>query len=181
MGQAIIQGRSIPIQGRLLPTGKIEGGPLLYVKPFKWEAENLHVRVTTFPSGERLISPPGALDTQILRGYGGYYKEGIELEGIQQIFYTLTSAHAHTRVRLINSTSLKAQNTSPPLGGKKGPLTVLFNPCPTEEEYLSLPGAIAAGYAQLLVISEGEKVVLTSFLCEPVPGHPTFVNVYFQP
>ena len=116
-----------------------------------------------------------------MRGYGGYYKEGVALDEIQQIYYALTPSHSQTKVRLYSSSYLKEQHTSPPQGGKECDYDVMFSPLPQEEEYLTLPGAIAAGYAHLSVSTEVHTTLFRSYLCEPVPGHNTFVNIYFKP
>ena len=181
IGKGITQGHAFPIQGNTFPTGKIKGGPLLYIKPFQCEETHHLERVTTFPSGDTLVSPPGILNALVLRGYGGYYKEGSDLESIQQIYYHLTSTHTQTRVRLFNSAALQKNLTPPPHGGQLAQQKIIFHPLPREEEYLSLPGALAAGYAKLMVEADGENVLFTSFLCRPVSDHPTLINVHFKP
>lgn len=157
IGHGVHQGESFVIQGTTLPSGKLNMTNPLYVKPFLIQTQNYQERQTTLISGQVLTSPPGILDTPVLHGYGGYYKEGIPLEEIQQVSYTLTSAQTQTQVRLA--------------------LTGLSQP---KEEILSLPGALAAGYAKLKVTTEFGELMFSSFLCERVLGHPTWVNVYFR-
>lgn len=180
IGRGVHGGEPFIFYGNRLPFGEIELKKPLYIKPFLCEMGHYQERVTTLPSGMVLRSPPGAVDTQILRGYGGYYKLGVGLEEIQQVYYSLTSTHGRTRVQLINSTTLQEQRTPPPKGGKLFDYGVQFNPVPLEEEYLSLPGALAAGYGKLSVTSELGVTVFSSFLCEGVPGLPGLVNVYFR-
>lgn len=181
MGRGVYQGESFHFDGKTLPHGHIEIGHPLYFKPFKVDTDNHQERTTTLASGQILTSPPGALDAQVLRGYGGYYKEGIAPEEIQQVYYSLTSTHTQTRVRLFTSSTLHEQHTSPPNGGRDFHRDVIFNPSIQEEEYLSLSGAIATGYARLTVSTDWGKIQFLSYLCESVSGHPTFVNVYFHP
>lgn len=177
IGRGIHQGETFTFHGKNLPMGKIECGNPLYIKPFRIESQNHQVRQTTLPSGQILTSPPGILDARVLRGYGGYYKEGIAIEEIQQVYYSLTSTHSHTRVRLYSSSTLRENQTPPPLGGKD----IIFNTHPIEEESLTLPGALAAGYAHFFVTTDCGQNQFRSFLVEPVPGHTTLMNVYFKP
>lgn len=179
IGRGVCEGESFVFYGDTLPSGKIEVQSPLYIKPFRCESSNYQERMTTLPSGMILRSPPGTLDTQTLRGYGGYYKTGIALEDIQQVYYSLTSTHRDTRVRLINSTTLQRQHTPPPHGGQLFDERIHFSPL-REEEYLSLPGALAAGYGRLVVRSDFGETTFSSFLCETVPGFPGLVNVYFR-
>jgi hypothetical protein len=180
MGRGLHQGNSFVFYGETLPLGKLEIDSPLYVKPFKIESQNVQERTTTLPSGEILTSPPGVLDTRVLRGYGGYYKEGVAVDEIQQIYYALTPSHSQTRIRLFSSSHLQEEHIPPPLGGKGLSGNVTFGPH-REEELLTLSGAIAAGYAHLSVIMETHTILFRSYLCEAVPGHHTFVNVYFRP
>jgi len=173
-------GESFTFYGNSLPFGEIQIPHPLYTKPFNVELAHYQERLTTLLEGQVLRSPPGALDTQFLRGYGGYYKEGAHLEDIQQIYYHLTSKGRRTRVCLMTSTTLYDQRTPPPLGGEIVDYTVQFIPTLRKEEYLSLPGAIAAGYAQLSVSSELGIHTFSSYLCESVSGFPNLVNVCFQ-
>jgi hypothetical protein len=177
IGRGVHEGKSFVFYGDTLPFGKIEMTHPLYIKPFSCELLNYQERMTTLHSGMVLRSPPGVLDTQILRGYGGYYKQGIRLEDMQQVYYNLTSTHRQTRVRLINSTTLCEQQTPPPQGGQVFDYRVQFNPL-REEEYLSFPAALAAGYGRISVTSDLGVTVLTSFLCESVSAN--VVNVYFR-
>jgi hypothetical protein len=143
--------------------------------------ENSHqVHLTTVVEGHVLASPPGVLNTKVLRGYGGYYQPGSLLCDVEQVYYALTSNYDQTRIRLYSSAALRAQHTPAPRGGKEFGGEVLFSPIPQEEEYLSLTGALAAGYAHLSVATEWGKMTYASYLCEPVPGYPTFVNVHFK-
>ncbi|MBA3813257.1 MAG: hypothetical protein H0X26_02000 [Alphaproteobacteria bacterium] len=180
IGRGLHNGESFVFYDTTLPFGKIEVPKPLYIKPFSCELANYQERLTSLPSGMVLRSPPGVLDTQILRGYGGYYKQGIVLQDISQVYYSLTSTHRQTKARLVNSSSLYEQHTPPPHGGKAFDYKVQFNPL-SEEEYLSLPGALAAGYGRIVVTSDIGTTVFTSFLCESVPGFPNEVNVYYSP
>ncbi len=181
VGQGVHQGKPFTFFGKALPQGQIEGEDLIYTKPFYVEKNSHLERRTTVMSGQVLTSPPGILDASLLRGYGGYYKEGTPLEDIEQVYYSLTSSHTHTQVRLFKSSTLQEQHTPPPKGGHALNQHILFSPEPREEEYLSLPGAIAAGYAHISLSTEWGQVRFSSFLCEAIPGHPHFVNIYFQP
>jgi len=181
LGRALHQGQYMDICDNILSCGQMEVKTPLYLKPFQTESQNHLVRTTTLPSGQVLTSPPGAIDTQALRGYGGYYKEGIVLNEIQQIYYGLTSTQQQTRVKLYSSFTLQELGSPPPIGGKGFNQNVIFDPPPREEEYLSLPGAIAAGYAHISILTEWGTVSFSSFLCESVPGHLSLVNVYFKP
>jgi len=180
IGRGVYAGETFIFYGNRLPFGEMILKNPLYLKPFNCEVGNYQERMTSLSSGQVLRSPPGALDTQFLRGYGGYYKPGIALEDIQQVYYTITSTHRQTRVRLVNSTTLQEQHTSPPHGGQAFNYQVQFIPTLLEEEYLSLPGALASGYAHLSVTSELGITSFSSFLCEPIPGLPNLVNVYFR-
>ena len=177
IGHGIYRGKPFTFWGKTLPSGRLEIGQTIYVKPFRVESQNHQERHTTFASGQILTSPPGILDARILRGYGGYYKEGIALDKIQQIYYSLTSTHNHTRVRLVSSSTLQQQQILPPQGG----MGILFNPDPQKEEYLTLPAALAAGYAHINVSTELGETQFSSFLCEPIHGDTTLINVYFTP
>ena len=180
IGRGVKEGESFVFYGKTLPFGEIKSANPLYIKPFNVEQANYQERLTTLLEGQVLRSPPGALDTQFLRGYGGYYKEGVSLEDIQQVYYHLTSTGQQTRVRLMNSTTLKEQHTPPPHGGQAFDYGVQFIPTLREEEYLSLTGALAAGYGKLSMASELGVSSFSSFLCEAIPGFPNLVNVYFR-
>lgn len=180
IGRGVKDGESFAFYGKTLPFGEIQNADPLYTKPFNVEQAHYQERLTTLLEGQVLRSPPGALDTQFLRGYGGYYKEGVSLEDIQQVYYHLTSTGRRTRVRLINSTTLNEQHTPPPQGGQAFDYGVQFIPTLREEEYLSLVGVLAAGYARLSVSSELGVSSFSSYLCEPVPGFSNLVNVYFR-
>lgn len=180
IGKGVREGESFAINGNTLPFGEIEGNNPLYIKPFNVEFSHYQERVTSLLSGQVLRSPPGVLDSQFLRGYGGYYKEGIGLADIQQVYYNLTSTGSQTRIRLINSTTLHEQHTPPPHGGQAFDYGVQFIPTLREEEYLSLSGALAAGYARLSVSSELGLSSFSSFFSEAVSGFPNLVNVSFR-
>jgi hypothetical protein len=180
IGRFVKDGKESVFYGTTLPFGKLEGRTPLYVKPFHVERSPYQEQLTTLPSGQLLRSPPGKTDVQFLRGYGGYYKEGIALEEMQQVYYSLTSTGPHTRVRLMNSTHLQAQQTPPPHGGPCFDYQVQFIPTLHKEEYLSLPGALAAGYAKISITSELGSVVFSSFSCEPISGFPGEINVGFR-
>ncbi|MBY0501450.1 MAG: hypothetical protein K2P93_05555 [Alphaproteobacteria bacterium] len=181
LGKGVFKGEAFVFYGKDLPEGKLVISTPLYLKPFQIETQHHQERSTTLRTGQVLSSPPGKLNTQILRGYGGYYKEGIALSDIQQIYYALTSVQTQTRVRLYSSSTLQDNHTLPPLGGSIFNQDVIFYSPPREEEYLSLPGTIAAGYVQVVVETGWGQIVFRSFQCEPVPGHPNFINLYFKP
>ncbi|MBS0272278.1 MAG: hypothetical protein JSR85_06490 [Proteobacteria bacterium] len=160
-GRGLYQGEPFVFHEKTLPSGQLNIKTPLYVKPFQIESKSHQERQTTLPSGHVFTSPPGVLDTPILRGYGGYYKENCALEDIQQVYYALTPTHNQTKVRLYRS---------------EQHLHIIQN-----EESLTLPGALAAGYAHINVTTEFGNISFTSFLCERVSGHSTLVNVYFKP
>lgn len=180
-GQAVIQKKSFDFSGTTLPIGELSLKTPLYLKPFCTEASFWQCRATTIRPGQVLSSPPGVLNARLLRPYGGYYRPGIPLTEIEQVYYTLTSEYEKTKVRLYSSTLLKTQHIAPPLGGREHMLTVLFSPPPQEEEYLSLPAALAAGYARFSVHTEFGNLSYESSFCESVRDHPSFVSVHFKP
>jgi hypothetical protein len=180
VGRGIHQEKEFVFHGNTLPTGQIADKNPLYIKPFQVETQSCTLRTTTLATGHTLTSPPGVLNTRMLRGYGGYYQPGCPLADIGQVYYSLTSSYTQTRVRLHTTSDLQAQRTPPPHGGQEFNHKLVFNPHLREEEYLSLTGALAAGYARLSVLTEGSVVSYASYLCEPIPGHPTFVEVYFK-
>ena len=164
-----------------MPAGHIEDTTPLYVKPFCGEEAPYQVRTITLAAGNVLTSPPGVVNTRVLRGYGGYYHPGVPLEQIEQVYYALTSEYDKTRVRLYTSSTLEAQHTPPPQGGRDFNHTVMFSPLPRVEEYMSLTSALAAGHARLSLKTELGVTPYSSYSYEPVPGHPTFVTVCFRP
>jgi len=164
-GYGTFQGKTFPLSGNSFPFGQIQMRNPLYLKPFHVEQEAYQERRTTLPTGQVLTSPPGVTDTVILRRYGGYYKKGIPLSEIQQIYYSLTSSHGKTRVRLYKATDPHTPQR-------------LY---PQEEESPSFGGAIASGSAPISVVSNGLSLGFSSYLCEPVPGQPNLINVHFRP
>lgn len=180
MGQGIHLGETFIFHGTILPTGEIETKTPLYIKPFQTEENVITVRTTTVAAGQVLTSPSGVLNTRILKGYGGYYQTGVPLGEIEQVYYACTSDYDKTRIRLYTSSTLRAQYTPPPRGGRMGTQEVLFTPLPQEEEYLSLPAALASGYAVFSVKTAFGAINYTSTLCEPVTGQSTVVNVHFR-
>lgn len=177
IGTSISDGESLSFQDNSLSFGKIKVTSPLYLKPFRVEVESHKEHHLTLEDGAHLITPPSALNKQVLRGYGGYYKEGISFEHIQQIYYSLTSTHNTTRIRLISTEQLQEEGTPPPIGGENR----IFTPFLREEEYLSLGGALAAGYASISLEIEEKTTLFKSFHCSPLIGQPTFINVYFKP
>lgn len=177
IGIATSEGESLSFQDNDLSFGKIKATSPLYLKPFRVEVENHKEHHRTLEDGSHLITPPHALNKQVLRGYGGYYKEGVSFEHIQQIYYSLTSSHNATRIRLSSTEQLQEEGTPPPTGGENR----IFTPSLREEEYLSLGGALAAGYACISMEIEEKTILFKSFRCAHVSGHPTFINVYFKP
>ena len=180
-GRGIFQGKEYIFQGITCSLGHLDLQTPLYIKPFKVERENYEERVTTFRDGSFLVSPPGLIDGKILRGYGGSYKVGQRLEDIQQIYYTLTSTHDRTRVQLFTSIQLLDNLTPPPEGGKTHDHQIVFYPPPEREEYLSLSGTLAEGYAHVTFIMNEVEISFSSFHSEKIPGHPHLLNVHFQP
>ena len=177
IGTSISDGESLSFQDNNFSLGKIKVTSPLYLKPFRVEVESHKEHHRTLEDGSHLITPPAVLNKQVLRGYGGYYKEGIPFEHIQQIYYSLTSTHNATRIRLISTEQLQEEGSPPPTGGENR----IFTPSLREEEYLSLGGALAAGYASVSLEIEEKIILFKSFRCAPVSGHPTFINVYFKP
>lgn len=175
-GQGSYHGEKFTFQGTTLPMGEIACENPFYIKPFCVETQNHQERQTTLISQQLLTSPPGILNVRVLRGYGGYYKPGIALEEIQQIYYSLSAIQSDTRIRLYTSSQLKLNLTPPPLGGKG----IAFHPPPKEEEFLSLSGALAAGYAHIDVITEFNTVTFHSYLGETIADAPPQLNVYFK-
>jgi hypothetical protein len=181
MGRGIQRGESFVFEGTDLNEGCIKSTHPLYVKPFSVETQSHVERTTSLHSGQILISPPGALSARILRGFGGYYKEGIKFEDIQQVYYSLTAVDDKTRVRLFSSTLLHEQHTPAPQGGRDFNKQILFHPHPDRHEYLSLSGALAEGFCSLSVEHEGGITKFSSTFGEPIVGHPTLLDVYFKP
>lgn len=155
-GQEIREGTALPFQGTELSQGTLRLSSPLYFKPFRSEGENHAEQHATQASGERLITPPGVLNKQVLRPYGGYYKPGARLEDIQQVYYSLTSIQQRTGVRLHSSSNVN-------------PSTMVLPSLRTEES-LSLGGALAAGYATISITTDGGDVPMKSFHCEAVAG-----------
>lgn len=177
IGMSISGEESLSFQHNEFSFGKIKVASPLYLKPFRVEVESHKEHHRTLEDGARLITPPNALNKQVLRGYGGYYKEGIPFEHIQQIYYSLTSTHNLTRIRLISTEQLQEEGTPPPTGGDNR----IFTPSLREEEYLSLGGALAAGFASISLEIEDKTILFKSFRSAPLSGHPTLINVYFKP
>ncbi len=180
-GRGVQGGEAFVFEGADLKEGCIRCANPLYVKPFSVESQSYAERSTSLPSRQILISPPGVLNARILRGFGGYYKEGIKLEDIQQVYYSLTSVENKTRVRLFSSTVLHEQHTPAPQGGRDFNKQILFHPSPERHHYLSLSGALAEGFCSLLVEYEGSVTKFTSTFGEPIVGHPNLIDVYFKP
>lgn len=168
-------------EGMDLSQGTLKCEDPLYIKPFSVETQAYSERTTTLSSDQRLVSPPGVINARILRGFGGYYKEGITLADIQQVYYSLTSVEDKTRVRLFSSTTLQENHTPAPHGGHDFNKQVLFHPLPDRHTYLSLAGALAEGYCYFSVEHEGDITKFTSTFGEPISGHPNLVDVYFKP
>lgn len=177
IGIAISGEESLSFQDNEFSIGKIKVTSPLYLKPFRVEVESHKEHHRTLEDGSHLITPPGALNKQILRGYGGYYKDEISFKHIQQIYYSLTSTHNATRIRLVSTDQLQEEGTPPPTGGENR----IFTPSLREEEYLSLGGALSAGYASISLEIEEKTILFKSFRSAPLSGHPTFINVYFKP
>lgn len=175
------QNETFSIEGDHLLEGQIEIKTPLYLKPFGVETQNYTETCTTHETGKIFISPPDVFNATILRGYGGYYKPGTRLEDIQQVYYSLTSIEDQTRIRLVSSRVLHEKHIVPPEGGKEFGQDVLFFPKPKKEEFLSLAGCISSGLCRLSISSELGVVKFSSFLCEPVQGHPLQINVHFKP
>jgi hypothetical protein len=177
IGMSISDEESFSFQDNEFSFGKIKVADPLYLKPFRIEVENHRERHRTLEDGAHLITPPNALNKRVLRGYGGYYKEGISFEHIQQIYYSLTSTHNVTHIRLTSTEQLQEEGSPPPTGGENH----IFTPSLREEEYLSLGGALAAGYASISLEIQEKAIFFKSFRSAPLSGHPTLINVYFKP
>jgi hypothetical protein len=177
IGMSISDEESLSFQDNEFSFGKIKVASPLYLKPFRVEVENHKEHHLTLESGAHLITPPSVLNRQVLRGYGGYYKEGVSFEHIQQIYYSLTSTHKVTRIRLTSTEQLQEEGSPPPTGGENR----IFTPSLREEECLSLGGTLAAGYASISLEIEEKTILFKSFRSAPLNGHPTFINVYFKP
>jgi hypothetical protein len=171
IGTAISEGESFSFQGGNFQLGKINVTSPLYVKPFRIEEENHTEHHLTLTDGTSLIIPPGLQNKKVLRPYGGYYQKGVPLEAIQQIYYSLTSIHHQTRIRLMSSEHLQAEES-------KG---FIIMPPLREEEHLSLSAALVAGCAQISLEMGDKTLLFTSFHCAPLSDHPTFINVHFKP
>jgi len=170
IGTAISEGEGLSFQDKDFPFGKIKVTSPLYVKPFRTEGENHAEHHYTLADGTSVIAPPGLQNKKVLRPYGGYYQKGVPLEAIQQIYYSLTSIHHQTRIRLMSSEHLQAEESK----------NFIIMPPLREEEHLSLSASLMAGYAHIS-LEIGEKTLLfRSFHCVPLSGHPTFINVHFK-
>ena len=167
-GQGKFQGNFFVFQGLEVPWGRLEIGQPLYIKPFATEDQDYQLRVTTVGEGEVLSTPPGMLNTKMLRGYGGYYQPGIPLEEMEQVYYSLTSDYEKTKVRLHSSATLRSQHTPPPHGGRDFNETVVFSPTLMPQEYLSLPACLAAGDASLDLVTPWATIPYRSYGCKSV-------------
>lgn len=167
MGRAVHHGETFMFEGTNLSEGTLKCSNPLYIKPFLVETD-YHVERTT------------SANERILRGFGGYYKEGTKLEDIQQIYYSLTSVEDKTRVRLFSSTTLLNQHTPPPQGGRDFNKNVLFQPAPEKHIYLSLAGALAEGFCSLSLEQDDTTTQFTSYRGELVSGHSNLLDVYFR-
>lgn len=173
-------GDSFPIRGKIFQEGRLEVGDPLYIKPFRTETERLRFYLTTVGRGVTLASPPGVLDTYVLRGYGGYFKAGAPLETCEQVYYSLSSDYDKTRIRLHASSRLESQGIIPPQGGKTERQSMLFSPTPREEEYLSLKGALEAGYARVSVVTDAGRSTYVSSRVEETSSYPPFILLHFN-
>lgn len=181
MGKGVRQGVEFTFSGTEISNGTLDIPYPLYVKPFQTEKTSVRLRKTTVGPYQVLSSPPGKLNSVILRGYGGYYQRGIPLKECEQVYYGLTSDYEKTRIYLYSSALLRDQGTPSPQGGHKGEEDYIFDPPPREEESLSLLGAFAAGYARLTVKTRFGNLFYKSFLAEEIPGHSSLINVHFTP
>lgn len=164
MGQFIRDGNKIDFEGYELPIGELKIGSTIYTKFFRFAERNVQERQTTFPSGQVLTSPPGLLNTRILRGYGGAYHPDLPLDEIRQVYYSLHSLKDETRVRLYSLI----------------PAGFTIYPTPTTEERLSLAGALTEGYGKVNLGVGGESLRYQSYFAEKVADAPHHVNVYFK-
>lgn len=58
-----------------------------------------------------LITPPGTINANPVWGYGGYYREGLSLQQIEQILFTITRSPPNTSVHLSRCSRVKAGAT----------------------------------------------------------------------
>jgi hypothetical protein len=181
LGYFMTEGNSTPLQGDVFSEGRLLMGNPLYVKPFITESEQVHERVTSYGIDQILVTPPGKLNTRVLRGYGGYYKEGAKLDDICQVYYSLVASEDRTRVRLFSSLLLHEQHTPPPLGGQDFKQNLIYFPEPKREQYLSLGGALAEGFCTLSLETNAGISLFRSYLGERLVGHPSKVFVHFKP
>ena len=167
VGSVLAEGEVIPFQGTDINGGVITLASPLYVKPFRVETHFIEEQQKTLPSGEKVTTPLGGGKRRVLRGYGGYFKEGLPLKDIQQIYYSLTSRHHQTCVRLYRSTQLQ----------EEGADMAFVSPL-REEEPLSLEEALNKGHARFQCERGSTATLYASFQCGPLSG--PFINVYFK-
>lgn len=163
-GQTITQGNKVDFEGIELSEGELKIADALYTKSFHFAERNVQERQTTFPSGQVLTSPPGLLNTRVLRGYGGAYHPDRVLDEIRQVYYSLHSLKDETKVRLYSSA--------------RSGFTIY--PTPTEEERLSLAGALATGSGKVELEMGDESFTYRSYFAEKVADSSQHVNVYFK-
>ena len=164
MGQSITEGNKIDFEGNELPVGKLKVPDTLYTKSFRYAERHVQERQTTFPSGQVLTSPPGLLNTRVLRGYGGAYHPDRALDEIRQVYYSLHALKDETKVRL---------HSVAPTGFS------IFPP-PTSEERLSLAGALAEGFGKIKMEMGDDSLPYRSYFAEKVADSSHQVNVYFK-
>ncbi|EKE09821.1 MAG: hypothetical protein ACD_16C00103G0007 [uncultured bacterium] len=177
VGTAISEGESFAFQGIEFHGGRLILTSPLYVKPFRVEDHHIEEQQKTLESGSLLTTPSGTINKKVLRGYGGYFKEGVSLRDIQQIYYALTSTHNQTRMRLYSSDYLRKEGSPPPFESSD---TVFVKPLEIENT-LSLDEVLARGYACLKVESSTISASYKSFHCAALTGNSTLINVYFTP
>lgn len=177
VGTAISEGESFPFQETELHGVKLILSSPLYIKPFRIEDKNIAEQHKTLASGGRMITPPGVLNKKVLRGYGGYFKEGALLRDIQQIYYALSSSHNQTRVRLYSSDQLQKEGSPPPF---ESPDSVFARPLEAEMS-LSFEEVLARGYARLKIENTITSTPYKSFHSMALAGSSALINVYFTP
>jgi hypothetical protein len=158
-------GQMIPFAGNTFLGLALEK-TTLFVKTFLSQ-ETGTVTLTHVNSGYNryMVYPSGLENAYPLWGYGGYYRSGIPLTQIEQIFFTITQKNTQTAVYLTPLSFWKEKGIFPPLGGKNGPETVVY----IDENALivtrSLGGDIEAGEVSISmsygVDERGKKLNIT--------------------
>ncbi len=176
-GQGTYQNDTFDFEGTTLPMGSLILRTPLFTKTFITQHQNLSERHTTLASGQLLTSPPDVFNTRIFKGYGGYYKPGIPLEEIQQIYFSFGCTQSETKIKLYDSSFLERNLTPPPQGGKE----ITFYPPLQDESIMSLSGALIGGYAIIEFQTESISIRLRSYTYKAISGSTTDIDIFFKP